>query len=408
MDAPAAPVPAILDVAEATPEWLTRVLRASGALPEGRVERVEAEANSAFNSVAAHLRLAYDSDAPADAPRRLFLKLKTGEAGVHEAAFYRLAAEFDAARLPMLPRVHLAAFDAEPHRDAATILLDDLSDTHGPPVERADVLALEGVPSPAHLDQVIDVLAAFHAAFWEDERLGASARLDATKGAGSQGGEDADPLLAMMAATGWPGPLALTGSFASREAFLGQAERMAGWWRDLREREDAPPAEIARLYDRAAEGLPSLWERYIEPRFKSKQNLTLIHGDGYFSQFVCPSDPENDRTYLIDFETVSTSLGADDLVFLMATFWTPEQRAEDDREMNCLRRYHAGLAAGGVDPRRYPFEQLLEDYRLMLVWRVFHPVWDTSYGCGKGYWWPKMQCLTGAYEDWACETMLRA
>ena len=59
-----------------------------------------------------------------------------------------------------------------------------------------------------------------------------------------------------------------------------------------------------------------------------------------------------------------------------------------------------------MDIRRYPFKQLLEDYRLMLIWRAFHPVWDTSYGCGKGYWWPKMQCLTGAYRDWGCEGLL--
>jgi hypothetical protein len=373
----------ILDVTDVTPEWLTRALRDSRMLSSGEVQHVQAEANSAFNSVAAHLRLTYSSDAPADAPRRLFLKLKTGEGGAHEAAFYRLAEEIGPARLPMLPRVHLAAFD--PGREAMTILLDDLSDTHGPPVERADVLALNGLPSQTHLDQIIDVLAAFHAAFWEDPRLGEDAAT----------GDD-----------GWPGPLALSGNFTSRKAFLGQAGRMAGWWRDLRERDDAPPSEVVSLYDRAAAGLPSLWERYFAPRFASKENLTLIHGDCYFSQFVCPSDPQVDRTHLIDFETVSTSLGADDLVFLMATFWTPEQRAKDDREMRCLQRYHAGLGAGGVDIRRYPFEQLLEDYRLMLIWRIFHPVWDTSYGCGKGYWWPKMQCLTGAYRDLRCADLL--
>lgn len=68
------------------------------------------------------------------------------------------------------------------------------------------------------------------------------------------------------------------------------------------------------------------------------------------------------------------------------------------REERLLRRYHEALAAQGV--RGYSWEMLLADYRLALAYMLSYPVWDASNGSRKSYWWPKLQCLTSAFQDW--------
>jgi hypothetical protein len=37
---------------------------------------------------------------------------------------------------------------------------------------------------------------------------------------------------------------------------------------------------------------------------------------------------------------------------------------------------------------------------------IFDPVWNQTDGTGREYWWPKMQCLTNAYEDWDCAQLM--
>jgi hypothetical protein len=69
-----------------------------------------------------------------------------------------------------------------------------------------------------------------------------------------------------------------------------------------------------------------------------------------------------------------------------------------------LRRYHGALLAHGV--KGYEWDDLVVDYRLMLILRIFLPVWDASNGSPRAYWWPKFRCLTDAYRDWRCEELL--
>ncbi len=83
-----------ITVDEATPEWLTKVLRREQALPEGSVVAIEQEANSAFNSHTRHLKPIYSAEAPSSAPARLLLKCSlpaewAQRSGARETAFYR-------------------------------------------------------------------------------------------------------------------------------------------------------------------------------------------------------------------------------------------------------------------------------------------------------------------------------
>ena len=376
----------LTDLAEATPAWLTETLRAAGVLPHGHVDAIEAEGTEAFNSVSAHLRPSYADLDPDDSPppAALFLKLGSGEAGANEILFYRWATVRPASELPMLVRCYALAWD--PETGHSHLLLEGLSATHEPPVERAQALALDGVPSDARLRRIIDALARFHAAWWEHPKL-------------------AEPTLRRP-------------SFMVSEAdFKRAASARAKDWARLREDAEAKlPKRVVALYDDLTAGLEGLWPRHLAARFAAPANRTLIHGDAYLGQWLLPREggaaardeeaPVPRQARLIDFDACSDSLGADDLVFLMATFWTREQRTEEDRERLLLRRYLAGLQLWGVDPARYGWNELTADYRAMLAWRTCHPLWDYANGSARAYWWPKMSCLTAAYEDWDCASLL--
>lgn len=49
---------------------------------------------------------------------------------------------------------------------------------------------------------------------------------------------------------------------------------------------------------------------------------------------------------------------------------------------------------------------MLLDYRHGLIYWLLVPVQDCYGGAGNEYWWPKMQCLVAAFQDWECERLL--
>jgi hypothetical protein len=60
--------------------------------------------------------------------------------------------------------------------------------------------------------------------------------------------------------------------------------------------------------------------------------------------------------------------GCNDLAFFLGTNLEPEVRRRHEEAL--LRRYHAGLLQGGVDPALYPFERCWEDFRFNM-WRAY-------------------------------------
>jgi hypothetical protein len=353
--------------AQATPAWLTDALRRAGALPAGRVVAVRPRANPAFNSSVTHLDVTYDRDAP-NAPAGLVLKLNRDGWGEAEAGLYRLAI---AQAVPSLVPCYDAAYD--PASGASHCLLLDLSATHAPPTTREQVLALEGVPAaPEQLDGMVDALADFHAHWWDHPAFGT-------------------------------GILRPPTSFRDAAA---RAERIAARAAQLRRFADAvgPGVEpaVLRLCERALAGLPALWADRYGSRFAQPRDLTLVNGDCYFAQFLCPRDGSAAPTYLLDFQEASVHLPAEDLVFMFATFWTRAQRREGDREMRLIGRYRARLAARGV---AYDLDRLLDDYRVGIVYMLFRTIWDQSCGAAETYWRPKLDCVVASYLDHGCDRL---
>src|SRR4029453_16112524 len=115
-----------------THEHLTERLRASGALPAGRVTAVHAgEVKNTILSTIVSYRVEYSSDAPPHAPTRMILKGAGWgidplfrRASELEVEFYRQAAPLTPAGL--VP----ACYDVEVTEAGVRVLLEDLSDTH--------------------------------------------------------------------------------------------------------------------------------------------------------------------------------------------------------------------------------------------------------------------------------------
>lgn len=357
----------IRSVEDATPDRLTAFLEAAGLSQGLKVSSVGVRINDTFNSTVAHLELRY-SKAKVVAPAKLLLKLNGEGKGQEEVAFYQLA-EKEGVDASMLVPCLSAAFD--PESGASHLLLLDVSTTHEAPVERDNLLSLEGVPAEAHLRGVTEALARFHAAWWEHPRL--------DKHTATQ----------------------LTDRYRDEDAF-------EAWWaghrRDYKQFEahgHMVSKSVHTIFKDALENYPKLWGRYVKPRSQTLSGLTVTHNDCYLTQFLCPKLGHT-HTYLVDFQSSCTDFATRDLVYLMATFWTREQRQRYERDV--LRHYHRVLLEQGV--KRYDLDQLFEDYRLMLIDMVFHPVWDTTYGAAPTYWQPKLKCLINAYLDWQCDELL--
>ena len=306
----------ITAVEQVTPDWLTTILREAGDLPHGTVRTVDPESNPAFNSSVSHFALTYSADAPASAPTRLFLKRNLNEewairAGAREVGFYTLVAS-QPDHLSVVPRCYDAAYDAA--SGASHLLLLDLSDTHIQPLTRDQLIAGDSVPSPRHMEWVVEAVARFHAYWWKHRALGRG--------------------------------VASIAEWCRDEAHYRQyVEQREGQWASfIGAVKDWFPADLRALYEHTLAHLHTRWTRHLERRIATLTNLTLLHGDCYFSNALVPHTPNAGTTTLIDFQGVSTDFGPSDLVNLCATFWTRVQRQTGQREERVLRHYYEDVA----------------------------------------------------------------
>ncbi|HEU5086781.1 MAG TPA: phosphotransferase [Roseiflexaceae bacterium] len=357
-------------------EWLTALLRESGALTTGGVETVTMQQTDAFNSQTVRLLVTYSDDAQPVLPTGFVLKRNlpvdwAREAGVEEARFYQLVQQLEPAPPAVVP---CYAAEIDNATGDSVILLEDLSNTHEPPITRDDQLSIvRGIPDAWKIDQVIETLAHQHAFWWQHSAL-------------------------------WSGQFEVGYWTRNAERFAAYFERRrAGWELLLAEEASWFPDDLRQLYEQVFDGLERHWQRELAPRFAERRNLTLIHGDAYFTNFLVPREIGG-PAYLLDWQSPSVDLAGYDLVNLLATYWTPEQRNDDRRELRALQRYHVALCARGVGG--YDWNALTDDYRAGLICWLLMPIQDRRDGAARSYWWPKMECLAGAFRDWGCLELL--
>jgi hypothetical protein len=310
----------------AEPEYLTEVLRRCGALADDRNCQVAVESSRAtLLSRIIRLRLSYDG-AAIGAPRRVVLKTGLPEranakwnSGRQEVAFYTQIAQVMAE--PAVPRCFDAVWEAD--ANAWHLLLEDLADSQ---------FTLGDWPMPPTLaqnEQIIAARARFHAAWWDDQRLGAS----------------------------------------------------IGTWLDSGDRQlEALAEEVARLADPVGDHLSperrDFYQRLIDAgprldvRYHSHRDMTIVQGDAHVWNVFLPQTSGSDDVRIFDWDAWRVDVATDDLAYMMALHWFPDHRRRYERHL--LDHYHAALLAYGVSG--YDRRALDDDYRLSVLWQVATPV----------------------------------
>jgi thiamine kinase-like enzyme len=253
---------------------------------------------------------------------------------------------------PPVPRCYDAVFDETAGR--FHLLLEDLSETH------AVVSGWPLPPTDAQCERIVETYARFHAAWWDDARLGhgVGALLDIGRYA-----------------------TVLAETYARFAASLG--DRLSAERRDRYERMVGASARLAH-------------------RHLTGRHITLVHNDAHVWNLLYPRDGVDADVCLIDWDSWRPRIGARDLSYMMAVHWYPERRRR--LEADLLRRYHAALQARGV--RGYELPALRDDYRLAVVEHLTLPVFQWAANLGPWIWWSHLERIMLAFEDLECDALL--
>jgi hypothetical protein len=337
---------------------LTEVLRHCGVLGPARVDGVTvANALVKQRSHTRRLHLSYEGAAE-NAPEFLILKMghldsagRSTYANRREIAFYRdIATSLPAGVVPR-------CFDVVESTDTTPwhLLLEDLSDSH--------FIATEHPlpPSKEQCESIMTAWAKFHAAWWDDPRLGTSVGT-------------------------WPA--------ADWEEYLPIFARQLADFTDQFGRFMSPERR-------------ALYEQFLDPgsrllaRLHARRNLTLVHGDAHWWNCFLPRSG-NSNVRLIDWEGWRINTATTDIAYMMAMLWYPEMRHRLERPL--LDLYHATLLAHGV--RGYDRHALDDDYRLSVLWLILRPVGQAAFNIPPRVWWPNLERIFLAVDDLGCRDLL--
>ncbi|MCI0775755.1 MAG: phosphotransferase, partial [Chloroflexi bacterium] len=161
-------------VEEITPEWLTQVLRESGAIDSASVGSLTVKTigdDQGMTADVVRIGLNYDREEP-NAPRSVIAKLHRPWGSVDDSALsdvmrktyereVRFFKELGSDSGMAVPRLHVAEFDETPAE--FILLLEDLSNLRA--VDQADDCSLEDAST------AINALARMHAKWWGDQKL---------------------------------------------------------------------------------------------------------------------------------------------------------------------------------------------------------------------------------------------
>jgi thiamine kinase-like enzyme len=341
-------------------ERIVVALRTAGVLKTGHVLKVTPTAlPPKLRSLTFRLRLQYEPQVP-DAPASLILKTghldadgRPAYANAREIAFYRDIAP--ALQRGWIPRCYEAV-------EATTsitwsLLLEDLTDSH---------FIATSWPIPPSLEQcqqIVQVLARIHSALWDDPRLGKS--------------------------------LGTWYDNVAREAHVQEFTRTFEKFMDRFG--NVLPPERRDLYGRLIDRAPRLLARY-----RSKSNVTIVHGDAHFWNFFLPRAGAGGGVRLLDWENWGIDTATHDLAYVMAMLWYPDRRRRYEQML--LDRYYDALTASGLNG--YSRVSLADDYRLSALWLITRPIWQAMAGIGGGVWWNNLERIFLAIDDLECRDLL--
>ncbi len=349
-------------IEQATPKWLTDVLRGSGSLTSGQVlslvvTRVHTEQ---LHSVSYFFEATFAGDTPPDLPTRFFLKLprkpdgrdaRRPSTGEREVRMYQALAQHEH-RLPVIP-CYDAVYDAGERR--YHLLLADLSATHDQPAWHLAV-------ADSYVTRTVDCLARLHAFWWEHPQLNDGMGELPTK---AEVATDIHQLQAQL-----PGFLDALGDRLSRDD--------------------------QRVFEALLAGLSRLWEYRTATR-----GQTIVHGDAHFWNVLYPRDPQSLATCVMDWQTYHIGPGVLDLAYTLV-LRHPHRTPANERTL--VRRYHEALLR--LDVPDYSWETCWNDYRRMAAEQLLFPLRWWAGNLPADFWGSFVDRALTGFRDLGCAEFL--
>lgn len=343
--------------------WLTEKLRANGTLPpQGSVTGFSVEPLAEGIAFVSHLyRLHLRVDVAA-CVETLVVKLPVESAAGPFAAAYRSEVTFYqdfAGWMPIrAPRLYFG--DIAEDASAFVLLLEDIVGHE--PADQIAGFSLEQCRS------AIRLLAAFHAASWEHERL-------------ARYRDVFPPMRDSFIVSLLPQILGLSWAF-----YLSVARVQ-------------PSSGTRALMERFVERLDPVLEELSRP-------LTLIHGDTRGDNWFFDDGHE---ARVLDFQLVKQAAGMVDVAYLTSQSLSIERRRAADEEL--VRHYVGCLCANGIEG--YDFETAWRQYRLATYLMIFMPLvaiaaWERTNERGRELLLVLMERALAAIDDLDVRALLPA
>lgn len=132
-------------------------------------------------------------------------------------------------------------------------------------------------------------------------------------------------------------------------------------------------------------------------RYLSGKNLTLVHRDPHFWNFLFPKNKKDD-VYLIDWDSYRMDIPTHDIAYFIAVHWNREERSQYEKPL--LEYYYEQLLEKGVE--NYSFEDLLSDYKISVASMIFLSGMKERIGIPERVWLNQFGNIMDAIEDLEC------
>ena len=364
MNSPILSDDALTSAEQATPFWLTKVLREHETLNHGQsVNKVSIEQlrKTATENIS-RLTLRYNADYGNRKPTCLFLKIALiGEVEIRqsmkEIAFYaRLSVDHPNLPTPICYHTALATEDKCSH-----ILIQDLSTSHQSPT---GIIPLKQNDEK----QVVKCLANVHATFWCDESIiNPSTTLADQKTVNLYNADSAKYL-------------------ASLKDYLG--DRMS----------DKKLAVLELVISHYLDTL--VYHDRIYP-FRDKP-FTISHCDAHLGNYLLPKNSRRHQVKMIDWQAWMIWFGTIDLAYPIGLDWYPEKRHLFEKDL--IKYYHDCLLEAGVVG--YDWDVCWLDYRLSIISTMMMPLHQWGANQPAEEWWHRFQMIGIAFDDLDCRELL--
>ena len=340
----------ITSIDEITLDWLNDALRGSKALQSGRVIhfQVERSLDAPMSNDVYILSVEYEHGSQGSLPPGVFFKRGRMYG---EVDFQKSVAQY--LHPSLLVPCYYAAFANE--LGQSNLLFADLHPTHRFPEKDSELGLLECM-------NLMPVLATLHRELWEHPEF---------KADGEIGAQDKNLPLNMALP-------------AARNNYPQFVSKLG----------DRLPQDRRDQYERIFASLPHpLWQA----RRAGLKQVTIVHGDVHVKNLAFPRSAGH-PIHLADWSLWHIDLPTYDLAYLLALRMPKEKR--NQIEMNCLKEYHLRLGISA-----YSFEQLLEDYRLSILFHTIWPPFFQSFSTPES-WLPLFDNIMQAFDDWNCTSLL--